>query len=195
MSSLPLAALTGPGGFCSDSRFAPPEQEPGANREPAEPVPADPLTLAWDEGYLAGLTEVRAEAEMATAEQVAVLERLQFSLGQLDAQMQEQLRDRLIAAISALCEATLAPLALDRDALLRRIDKACAMLTRADDDKVLRLHPEDFKLIANNLPQTLAVNEDNSLERGTLRVETGSGGVEDGPATWRQAIAESLAQC
>jgi flagellar assembly protein FliH len=33
------------------------------------------------------------------------------------------------------------------------------------------------------------------LERGALRVEAANGGVEDGPAQWRQAIAEALALC
>jgi len=36
---------------------------------------------------------------------------------------------------------------------------------------------------------------DPSLERGAIRVEGTSGGVEDGPATWRKAIAEALARC
>lgn len=194
MSSLPFAELAEPGGFRSDSRFVPAAPEDPLP-PPAPEDPADPLTLAWDEGYLAGLTEARTQAEMAATETAAALDRVELSLGQLDAQMQEQLRSRLLATVTALCEASLVPLTLDQAALLRRVEKACAMLARADDDKVLRLHPEDLKLIANKLPQSLAVKEDNSLERGSLRIETASGGVEDGPATWRQAIAEALAQC
>ena len=36
---------------------------------------------------------------------------------------------------------------------------------------------------------------DSTLERGSLRVESANGGVEDGPAVWRRAIGEALHQC
>ena len=69
------------------------------------------------------------------------------------------------------------------------------VLARADDDKLLRLHPDDLKLVARNLPKGLEVLEDSTLERGALRIESQAGGVEDGPVHWRRAIAEALAQC
>ena len=69
------------------------------------------------------------------------------------------------------------------------------MLARADDERVLRLHPEDLKLMAARLPDGLATLEDPALERGALRIESSSGGVEDGPEHWRRAIAEAVAQC
>ena len=74
-------------------------------------------------------------------------------------------------------------------------ERAAAMLARADDDRVLRLHPEDIRLIGKRLPEGLEVVPDPALERGALRVETASGGVEDGPSHWRRAIAEALSQC
>ena len=46
-----------------------------------------------------------------------------------------------------------------------------------------------------NFPEGLAVEPDPALERGSLRFETASGGVEDGPAHWRRAIAEAIAGC
>lgn len=194
MSSLPWAELGGPGGFRCDSRFAPPQPAPPpVEAEPTEP--ADPVALAWDQGYLAGLTEARAEAEREAQEADAARRQWQVTLGRLDAQMQEELRERLLTTVTALCEAALAPLALDQDALLRRVERACAMLSRADDEKVLRLHPDDLALIGKLLPQDVETKPDSSLERGSLRVETTSGGVEDGPDTWRRALAEALAQC
>ena len=110
-------------------------------------------------------------------------------------ELAEALRQKLVVTVTALCEAALAPLALDRDALLRRVEAATAMLARADDDKVLRLHPEDLVLIAKHLPQGLEALADPALERGALRIETPAGGVEDGPAHWHRAITEALAQC
>lgn len=116
-------------------------------------------------------------------------------MAKLDSDQAEQLRQKLTATVAALCEASLAPLALDPAALAARVERATAMLARADDDKVLRLHPDDLKLIAKQLPEDLDVLEDSALERGALRIETASGGVEDGPAHWHRAIAEALAQC
>jgi flagellar assembly protein FliH len=69
------------------------------------------------------------------------------------------------------------------------------MLARADDERVLRLHPDDFALIGKALPDELEVRSDPALERGALRLESVNGGVEDGPAHWRRAIAEAIAQC
>ena len=42
---------------------------------------------------------------------------------------------------------------------------------------------------------TLEVLPDARLERGGLRVETKTGGAEDGPGQWRQAIAEAIELC
>ena len=50
-------------------------------------------------------------------------------------------------------------------------------------------------LVGKRLPEGLDVLPDPALERGALRVETQNGGVEDGPAHWRAAIAEALASC
>lgn len=187
MSSLPLAALAEPSGFCGDARFS---GTPVAAEEQE-----DPVQQAWDQGYAAGLAEARADAEIRAAEQEAAFGRLQFTLGQIDAEMQERLRERLLETVAALCEAAIAPLALDADALRRRVDAACAMLANAEGEKVLRLHPDDIALIEKFVPQIYVIKEYIAIERGTLVVETGQGGVEDGPAVWRRAIAEALAQC
>ena len=98
-------------------------------------------------------------------------------------------------AVNALCEAAIAPMMLDKTALAARVVRAAGMLARADDERVLRLHPDDLKLVGKRLPEGLDVVPDPALERGALRVETANGGVEDGPAHWRAAIAEALGQC
>ncbi len=69
------------------------------------------------------------------------------------------------------------------------------MLARADDAAVLRLHPDDLDLIADRLPPGLATEPDPALERGNLRLEVQAGGIEDGPAQWRRALAEALGSC
>ena len=97
--------------------------------------------------------------------------------------------------MAALCEETIAPLALDEGALARRIQTAVGMLARADDERVIRLHPDDIALISPKMSADWQILADPALDRGGLRIESVNGGVEDGPAVWRRAIAEALHQC
>jgi flagellar assembly protein FliH len=189
MSSLPFAALAEGGGFVSDPRFA------AAAAKPLEHAAGDPLAQAWDDGYAAGQAEAEATARSHAESAGAARERIELALARLDNELAEALRQKLYAAVEALCEAAIAPLALDREALTARVARAAEMLARADDDKRLRLHPDDIALLAERLPEGLAVEPDPALERGALRFETTAGGIEDGPAHWRRAIAEAIAAC
>ena len=155
----------------------------------------DPVAAAWAEGYAAGAATADAEAQTRADEQAAAQAKLELAFTRLDAAQEEALRERLHQTVTALCEAAIAPLALNPEALARRVARAAAMLARADDDRVLRLHPHDLALLGPRLPEGLAVEPDSSLERGALRMETQSGGIEDGPGQWRRAIAEALAEC
>lgn len=188
MSSLPFAALAEGGGFIADARFVVAAAPP-----PSDPV--DPLDQAWQEGFAAGRAEAEAEAQAREEAEGAARDKLARSFARLDTDQAERLRGRLVETVAALCEASLAPLALDPDLLTRRAAAAAAMLARADDDRVLRLHPEDLALIAAQLPADLPVEADPALERGALRIDGAQGGVEDGPENWRRAIAEALARC
>lgn len=195
---LAFAAFGGSTGFRGDARFAPLAEadEPPLPR-PTEPEaePEDPLAREWAEGFIAGAAQARAEAEALAQETAAAREALGLSFARLDRELEEELRLRLRDTVAALCEEALAPLALDEAALVRRIERAVSMLARADDERVIRLHPQDMALVRQNLPAEWTVQGDPALERGALRIETANGGVEDGPAQWRRAIAEALHQC
>jgi flagellar assembly protein FliH len=199
---LPLEALSAASGFRSDARFAPlgparmpmPFEPPTADLPP-EPEPEDPLAMAYAAGYTAGAAEAQARAdERARAESVA-REGLELSFARLDKELGEELRQRLRDTVAALCEAAIAPLALDEAALMRRIERAVSLLMRADDERLIRLHPDDVALLSPRFAADWQVVPDRTLERGALRVETANGGVEDGPELWRRAIAEALHQC
>ena len=188
MSKLFAPGARGIAAFSCDLRFAPSGSAPAA---PAGPDPAEPIALAFAEGHAAGLAEAAAQAEALARAR----ERLAFSFARIDAELAEALRDKLHAAVSALCEAALRPLALDREALRRRVDVAVAMFVRADDERVIRLHPDDLALAGDWLASDWQILPDPALERGALRVETTGGGLEDGPAQWRTAIEEALRLC
>jgi len=179
-------------GFSRDPRFAPLRAAP----PPVAAEPAtDPIAAAWSEGFTAGCNEAMDAAEQAAREAHAAREKLSASFVRLDAEMAENLRHRLIETVTALCESVLQPMALDAEALARRAEKAVAMFVRADDERVIRLHPDDLDLVADKLPADWQVIPDSALERGALRIETINGGVEDGPQQWRAAIAEALRLC
>ena len=177
-------------GFRSDSRFT-----PRSEAKPPEPPAEDPLAIAYSEGFAAGIDQACAEAEAHAAAEAEARTGLALSISRLDAEMAEALRQRLEETVIALCEATLAPLALDRDALAARVERAVAMFTRANDERVIRLNPEDAALLAPRMAADWTLLPDSALERGALRIETASGGLEDGPEQWRRAIIEALRAC
>lgn len=192
-----LEALGGSGGFRKSARFlrvAEPAPMPAPSPEPEAPVD-DPITIAFTEGFNAGVSAAQADAEERAQAEAAAREALTLSFTRLDHDLEEQLRQRLRDTVAALCESAIAPLALDEEALLRRVEKAASMLARADDVRVIRLHPDDIAMVSPKLTAEWQVVPDPALERGALRVESTTGGIEDGPAVWRQAIAEALQQC
>lgn len=191
-----LETLGRPAGFLPDMRFGATLSPAAAERtvEIAEPHAPDPLDTAWADGFAAGQAAAQEEAEARAATLAAAREGLALSFVRLDTVLEEELRLRLRDTVTALCEATLAPFAIDADALLSRVTRAAGMLARADDERVIRLHPADIELVAPRLLAEWQVHPDPALERGTVRVESAQGGVEDGPATWRMAIAEALRQ-
>ncbi|MBB3861851.1 flagellar assembly protein FliH [Novosphingobium hassiacum] len=185
----------GPIGFARDLRFT---RNVAAARAPVvvEPEePEDPVGNAWAEGYARGMGDAQEAAAQIIAEREAAATKIELSLARLDAAMQADLKDRLRETVEALCEAAIAPAALDPDGLTRRVECAAAMLARVQDERVIRLHPEDLALIAARLPEDWHFEPDATLDRGAVRVEGATGGVEDGPAQWRAAITEALRQC
>lgn len=185
--------------FAEDRRFFRELAVPQALPEPdpivPEAEPHDPLADAWADGYARGMGEAQEAAAQIIAEREAAQQAIELALKKLDAAMQTDLADRLRETVIALCEAAIAPAALDPDGLTRRVEMAAAMLARAEDARVIRLHPEDLALIAARLPEDWHFEPDATLERGSVRVEGAAGGVEDGPEQWRIAIMEALRQC
>ncbi|NOW47572.1 flagellar assembly protein FliH [Novosphingobium sp. SG751A] len=159
---------------------------------PAEP---DPMEEARADAYAQGWADAQEAAEMAAVQADKTRGRMETVIHRLDGELAEQFRQRLMETVIALCESCLAPLALDKDALLRRVERAAAMFSRADDERLIRLHPDDLAAVQARLPEDWNVQADPTMERGAIRVESGGGedgGAEDGPRQWRRAIAEAL---
>lgn len=183
-----MAALAGvQGGFASDPRF-------GGG---ALPAPADSLhdraelDAAYAEGHAAGRAEAEAEAKANAAARAG----LALSLGRLDDELGEVLARRLAQVVAALCEATMAPFAIDPASLQRRCVTAAARVGEGIIDASLRLHPDDIALLDRAFASTWHIVPDAGLERGSVVFDTAEGAIEDGPAQWRTALEEALLQC
>lgn len=190
MSSLPQNFFEPRAGFARDARFA-----PFAIEATPEPRADDPISRAFTDGYIKGAEETLLQARAAAAEEAAARGQIEAAFEKLGEAETERLEERLRETVLALCEQAMAPFAIDPEALTIRIRKALDLLRRAEDDRILRLHPDDLALVADRLPDGLKLEPDTALARGGLRIETAEGGVEDGPDQWRRAIAEALRLC
>lgn len=184
-----------PGGFLGDTRFAAGRPAPPPPiAEPLHDAP-DPILTAHAAGYDQGIAEARGEAEAARAARESAWAALTLAAARLDAEQTRSLADRLRETVITLCETALAGAALDPATLARRVEAAASMLARADDDRVIRLNPDDLDLVQPRLPGDWVFAPDPLLPRGALRIEGRHGGVEDGPEQWHSALVEALREC
>lgn len=191
MSSRSLMFME-PRGFAADHRFM--ARGAWSDADLSEP-PVDPLEEAFARGLAEGEELAAEEYRSQLAEVQARFAGLERGLAELAVHEGELLRSRLTEMVAALCEDTLRPLALDREALVMRVERAAAMLSRAQDQRVVRLNPADCELLRPVVGDRLALAPDPSLARGALRIETEDGGIEDGPEVWAREIREALGLC
>ncbi len=186
-----IALLGDKQGFVADTRYLARGQPPQEPLIKAEADGPDEQAIAFAKGREQGLAEAAAAAGQAAVER----RRLGSGLRRMDEEMTEQLGRELTETIAALCEATLAPLALDRTLLAGRCEKAAALLGARSAGQVLYLHPQDIPELDDDFTAHWDIKPDPALERGALRIESADGGICDGPAQWRATLAEGLGLC
>lgn len=182
-----LTALSGRNGFSPDLHFAAPA--------PALSDEAQQAEEAIARAYAAGLAEGRTMAQQDFADAAEAHGALAASLTRLDDEMQQQLALRLAETVAALCEAAMAPLTLDADALQRRCIRAAGMVGDGIIDASLRLHPDDIALLDRGFASTWHLVPDPLLERGSVVFDMAEGAVVDGPGEWIAALREALGLC
>ena len=182
-----MSALASDDGFQPDIRFT---ERRSANRRAPEPKP-DPVAEAFLRGVAQGKAEAAAEQDLEEAHRA----HLRLALTRFDTEQAEDFRMLLAEAVVQLCEATIAPAAIDPDALTARCDKVVALMRDKATQSRLYLHPDDIALLDPEFAQERDVTADPSLERGTIRAEGPDGGFSDGPGDWRRQLAEALGTC
>ena len=81
---------------------------------------------------------------------------------------------------------------IDGDLLGRRVKLAAGMLADDAESAVLRLNPEDMKLVDGHLPENIFAAGDASVERGHFVLESSATIVEDGPGLWLEQLAQAI---
>ena len=177
--------------FVADLRFS--STTTGAlhhdDAAPVEPDPTEADRLAiFDEGHRQGRAEALAEANRENIER----RKLGIALRQLDDETTDRLSQQLSETVAALCEATLAPLALDHTQLIARCRKAAMLLGEDLGACTLYLNPGDIAKIDPDLTTDWRVTADKELEPGSLRLAGRDGEISDGPQEWRRTLSEAL---
>jgi len=184
---------TTPTGFAHNPRFS---GVLAGEAGPAKVEPAkDPAVEAFEQGFGEGYAAAREEYERLRAEQEAAQNEIEVAFARFNEESTLALSEKLRQTVLTLCQHAVLPLAIDCDGLVTRIERAVAMLHRAQDERRVLLHPDDLALVRNKLPAGLTAEPDPSVERGGLRIETPDGGIEDGPTQWNRILSEVFDKC
>jgi flagellar assembly protein FliH len=169
--------------------FAPPT-DPLLVPEPEPEAEIDLALLreeAFADGYAQGLAAGRAEAEP----EIAACRRLAVRLDALKPEPAPALGSLIAATVERLLVEVMGQVEINRDTLLARAEAAAALIADETRPALLRLHPADAARLAGaELP--VAVEADPALVPGALRLETGSGWIEDSPALRLEKLRVAL---
>lgn len=143
-------------------------------------------------GYAAGIQQVRNEA----AQMHALMQNLETSLSQVDAQIAQSLLDLSLEIARQMVRETLQ---VKPEVILKVVGDAIGSLPHFNQNAHLILHPDDAVLVREHMGEQLAhagwkIFTDAKIERGGCRVETAHSHVDaTTDARWRR-IVESIGQ-
>jgi len=150
---------------------------------------ADLQAAAFAQGFEEGR---RAVEEMVAEERTAIVQ-LAASLEVLKPQPSQALAMLLSETVERLVRQIMGTVEIDRDTLLDRAQKAAELIGEEAGPMRMRLHPDDLELLSNASIDTPLL-ADNSLLRGTIRLETDEGWIEDGPEARLERLRAALDQ-
>lgn len=189
-----MAALQGSSEFVDASPFGIGSEDkapPAADQELSDVPPAG-APSEYDRGFAAGELAGRAalQSEFDAHDNHKAALRLAFRT--LDSAAMEALANELTETVLALCDAAVAKHAADPEELKPRAEAAARKLGSAAKSCTLLLHPDDIELLEEGALSDWTIEPDDTLERGSIALIGDEGGVRDGPAEWRRAIAAAL---
>lgn len=141
--------------------------------------------------YATGLSDGQQMAEVTYSVERKQLQDLISSADAIRPEDNAGLAPMLDILVRKIVANVIGDIAIDADFLQRQIDAAIAVLTEADQNRILRLHPDDLALLADaDLP--LKCSPDTNMARGTLRIECSDGWIEHGPALILDRLERAL---
>jgi flagellar assembly protein FliH len=155
----------------------------------------DLVELARREGYAAGYADGETAAADALAGEALALTTLLAAAEALQPMAQGELARMLAQAVSAMIDHIGGTMAVDDGALAAYAKDIAAFAADELDCATLAIHPDDVAFLAGaGLP--VPIKPDANLVRGSLRLETRHGWIEDGPtlrlARFRAALAQMV---
>ena len=179
VGSLGNTAATGSG---FRARFAD-GQEVGVYRpqtaQQAE-APVDPIEQARADAFAQGFDAgARVTAESLNVEHEARV-KLAHAIEQLAPAHNGALSSMLSAAVMRLVTQIVGEVSVDAELLRKRAEIVAGFIEAEQGRNSLRVHPDDVALL-QGCELGVAIVPDNSLGRGSIRLDTSDGWIEDGP--------------
>lgn len=143
--------------------------------------------------FAQGFEEGRRAVEEMIAEERAGIAALAASLEVLKPQPSQALAMLLSETVERLVRQIMGTVTIDRDTLIDRAQKAAELIGEEAGPMRLRLHPEDLELLSDAAIDTPLIG-DHHLPRGTIRLETDEGWIEDGPEARLERLRAALDQ-
>ena len=147
-----------------------------ADEEPA----IDPIDHARADAFAQGFDEGMRVASEGMAVDQEVMERLADALAQIAPAAQGALSALLSSAILRLVTQIVGEVEVDPALLARRVEAVAAFIDEEQTRKKLHVHPDDLMLLTGH-EIGFDLVPDADLGRGSVRLDTAEGWVEDGP--------------
>lgn len=157
--------------------------------ESAGAIPA--ATKISDEAYADGYAAGRREAELAFTQERNRYRELLAAAECMRAEPTNELSRLIASAVEMLVRQTVGEAEVDGDLLVARAKRAAAVIGEASAPGVIYVHSEDVRFL-HGADLGLTVAMDDNLLRGSLRIESACGSVEDGIATHLAALSEQI---
>ncbi|PWG02012.1 FliH/SctL family protein [Sphingosinicella humi] len=158
--------------------------------ESAEPAVSDPAATHAD-SFAQGFDAGRRTAELEFAGERQAIARLAEQLEALRPEPTSALAALIAETVERLVTQIVGSVEIDRALLQQRAETAAKLIGEDTEPAKMRVHPDDVPLLdAARIPVTIV--GDDSLRRGSIVLDTGSGWVEDGPAVRLERLRAAL---
>lgn len=145
----------------------------------AEPE-SDPVEQAAREAYMAGFHEGERVARESIAGDDAARRALASALADVATSGEGALAQMLAEAVTRLVTQIVGEVPVDEALLAERCTALAACIDPDDAKAVLEVHPDDLPLVQQE-GVDVALKPNPALSRGSVRLATADGWIEDGP--------------